>query len=404
MVMELLMADQPARETAHDPASKFWKLGRRDERRDQPLSRSARKSAPTAAIRRWRSTSTPASSAISASAPAAKCRSTTSSAWRGAGTTRRSCSTSTIRWAHSTCVACGECVQACPTGALMPATLVNSDNVRTEAHFPDRKVDSVCPYCGVGCQLTYNIKDDKLLFVYRQGRPGEREPPVRQGPLRLRLCQQSAAPDAADGAQGRRRQARRRSGRSGQSVDAFPRRDLGRGDGARGLRPREDPRPRRAACARRLRLGEGLERGGVSVSEAGAHRLRLQQRRSLHAALSCLVGGGAARRRRLGGGDRDVQRVQELRRHRRHRRQPDREPSGRRDLLQAGGKARRQAHHHGSARHRDEAPRLADDAVQERHRRCDAQRACSTSSSRRSCTTSSTCRPTRRISTSSPRA
>ena len=47
----------------------------------------------------------------------------------------------------------------------MPATLVNEDNVRTAAHFPDRKVDSVCPYCGVGCQLTYNIKDDKLLYV-----------------------------------------------------------------------------------------------------------------------------------------------------------------------------------------------------------------------------------------------
>ncbi len=52
---------------------------------------------------------------------------------------------------------------------------------------------------------------------------------------------------------------------------------------------------------------------------------------------------GAAGRRRLGGGDRDLQRVQELRRHHRHRRQPDREPSGRRDLLQAGRQARRQA-------------------------------------------------------------
>ena len=54
----------------------------------------------------------------------------------------------------STCVACGECVQACPTGALMPATLVEAANVRTPAHFPDREVKSVCPYCGVGCQLT----------------------------------------------------------------------------------------------------------------------------------------------------------------------------------------------------------------------------------------------------------
>jgi formate dehydrogenase major subunit len=69
---------------------------------------------------------------------------------------------------HSTCVACGECVQACPTGALMPATLVDSHNVFTGA--ADRTVDSVCPYCGVGCLLTYHVKDDKLLYV--TGRDG----------------------------------------------------------------------------------------------------------------------------------------------------------------------------------------------------------------------------------------
>ena len=63
----------------------------------------------------------------------------------------------------STCVACGECVQACPTGALMPAREVALDT-------PDRQVDSVCPYCGVGCQLTYNVKDNKILYV--EGRKG----------------------------------------------------------------------------------------------------------------------------------------------------------------------------------------------------------------------------------------
>jgi formate dehydrogenase major subunit len=63
----------------------------------------------------------------------------------------------------STCVACGECVQACPTGALMPAR-----NVAMQ--LPDKTVDSVCPYCGVGCQLTYNIKDNKILYV--QGKDG----------------------------------------------------------------------------------------------------------------------------------------------------------------------------------------------------------------------------------------
>ncbi len=71
----------------------------------------------------------------------------------------------------STCVACGECVQACPTGALMPAR-------EAALTVPDKQVESVCPYCGVGCQLTYNVKDDKILFV--EGRDG----PANHG----RLC------------------------------------------------------------------------------------------------------------------------------------------------------------------------------------------------------------------------
>src|SRR5262245_45629447 len=64
---------------------------------------------------------------------------------------------------ESSCVACGECVQACPTGALMPARNVGLQQ-------PDRKVHSVCPYCGVGCQLTYAVKDNRILYV--DGRDG----------------------------------------------------------------------------------------------------------------------------------------------------------------------------------------------------------------------------------------
>ena len=64
---------------------------------------------------------------------------------------------------ESTCVACGECVQACPTGALMPARGVGMIE-------PDKRVHSVCPYCGVGCQMTYNVKDNKILRI--DGRDG----------------------------------------------------------------------------------------------------------------------------------------------------------------------------------------------------------------------------------------
>ena len=63
----------------------------------------------------------------------------------------------------STCVACGECVQACPTGALMPKTQIGSQIV-------DKKIDSVCPFCGVGCLLTYNVKDNVIVSV--DGRDG----------------------------------------------------------------------------------------------------------------------------------------------------------------------------------------------------------------------------------------
>jgi formate dehydrogenase major subunit len=59
---------------------------------------------------------------------------------------------------QSTCVACGECVQACPTGALMPARQVGLAKI-------DKKVDSVCPFCGVGCLLTYHVKENVIQFV-----------------------------------------------------------------------------------------------------------------------------------------------------------------------------------------------------------------------------------------------
>ncbi|QJQ98241.1 molybdopterin-dependent oxidoreductase [Halomonas sp. PGE1] len=69
---------------------------------------------------------------------------------------------------ESTCVACGECVQACPTGALMPATLIDEAG-RGDSAVADRTVDSVCPYCGVGCQLTYHVKDDVPHVEERRG-------------------------------------------------------------------------------------------------------------------------------------------------------------------------------------------------------------------------------------------
>ncbi len=75
----------------------------------------------------------------------------------------------------SSCVGCGECVQACPTGALLPQSVLQ-DGRRGAA--PDRVVDSVCPYCGVGCQVALHVQGDRIIEVTG-----------RDGPANLgRLC------------------------------------------------------------------------------------------------------------------------------------------------------------------------------------------------------------------------
>ena len=130
----------------------------------------------------------------------------------------------------------------------------------------------------------------------------------------------------------------------------------------------------RPAVARRLRLGQGQQRRGLPVPEAGPHRLRQQQRRPLHAPVPRLVGGGAARRHRLGrgvepGDGRDQGRGRDP-----HRRQPDGEPPGRRDLDQERGQERHQADRLRPAPLRPGAHRAPLPAVQARHRRGAAER------------------------------
>ncbi len=65
---------------------------------------------------------------------------------------------------HAGCTWCGECVRVCPTDAIfevIPRERFGSAAVRT----PDRIVRSVCPYCGVGCQLDLHARDDKVMRV-----------------------------------------------------------------------------------------------------------------------------------------------------------------------------------------------------------------------------------------------
>jgi formate dehydrogenase major subunit len=168
MVMELLMADQPAPAVAHDPVSEFWSMAELTQVESSRFPRAARpapdRSHPAMAVN--------LDACIHCNLCVRACREVQVNdviGMAGRGHHEKIVFDFDDPMGHSTCVACGECVQACPTGALMPATLVDSNNVFTGV--ADRSVDSVCPYCGVGCLLTYHIKDDKLSHVTGRNGP-----------------------------------------------------------------------------------------------------------------------------------------------------------------------------------------------------------------------------------------
>jgi len=168
MVFELLISDQPARETSHDPKSQFWAWA---DVMGVDASRYPAREAPKSDTSHT-AISVNLDACIQCNLCVRACREVQVNdvigmAYRGSGS--KIIFDFDQGMGSSTCVACGECVQVCPTGALMESNLLDADGTRTE--YPDRTVDTLCPYCGVGCQTTVHVKDDKILYI--DGRDGE---------------------------------------------------------------------------------------------------------------------------------------------------------------------------------------------------------------------------------------
>ena len=175
MVLELLMADQPPREAAHDSRSRLWHWAEQmkvtDSRfpaRDAPAPDSSHPAMRVAL-----------DACIHCTLCVRACREVQVNdvigmAYRGGNA--KIVFDFDDPMGDSTCVACGECVQACPTGALTAASLVDAAGVDKREALTE--VPSVCPYCGVGCQIDYRVKDNAIVAV--QGRNG----PSNRG----RLC------------------------------------------------------------------------------------------------------------------------------------------------------------------------------------------------------------------------
>ncbi len=66
---------------------------------------------------------------------------------------------------ESACVYCGNCIAACPTGALIFKT---EHDLRQKGEWDEgrqREADTICPYCGVGCTLTVRSQDNEIVRV-----------------------------------------------------------------------------------------------------------------------------------------------------------------------------------------------------------------------------------------------
>jgi|TARA_B100000315_G_scaffold258503_1_gene310901 formate dehydrogenase major subunit len=171
LVFELLAADQPPRDSSYDKNAPFWQWADKlsvDQTRFTGSARPAADYSHTAIAVNM-------DACISCRLCVQACRDIQVNDVIGLG--QRGHSTRVVfdfddPMGASSCVSCGECVQICPTGALQSKSMLDSDGVGVFAtgQTAHSEVPSVCPYCGVGCQITYHIQDDQIVSV--EGRNG----------------------------------------------------------------------------------------------------------------------------------------------------------------------------------------------------------------------------------------
>lgn len=166
MVVEMLVADQPARDTAHDKSSHLWDLAEAngiDQSRFPKLEDGRIPLLDDSHV----AMNVNLDACIQCGLCVRACREVQVNDVIGmAGRGHDSYPTFDFAdpMGESTCVACGECVQACPTGALMPASVLDTNQVGDRGDF-DTETESVCPFCGVGCKVSLKVKDGKVKYV-----------------------------------------------------------------------------------------------------------------------------------------------------------------------------------------------------------------------------------------------
>ncbi|MCK0095823.1 formate dehydrogenase subunit alpha [Yoonia sp. F2084L] len=166
MVMELLVADQPAQEVAHDKSSHLWNMAATQDVSDSRFPAKDPDHIPLLDDSHV-AMSVNLDACIQCGLCVRACREVQVNdviGMAGRGGTAYPVFDMDDPMGASSCVACGECVQACPTGALLPATVTDEKQMGDTKDY-DREVESVCPFCGVGCQVSLKIKDNKVKFV-----------------------------------------------------------------------------------------------------------------------------------------------------------------------------------------------------------------------------------------------